>query len=199
MGTYIIGAGGAGKEVLGWMLDMGYKPDGFLDEDPRPVRGVDYKVLGNPFRFPYAIGDRVVLAVGETVRKMDIARHLDMLHVDVIGIRHPLSTIAPLASVGRGVIMYPGSAISATAYVGDFVLMNVGAWVGHDAVVDSGCTLGPHSGVYGYATVGEGCYLGGHAVVLPKVVVKTYATVGAGAVVTKDVDSHHIVKGIPAR
>ena len=48
-------------------------------------------------------------------------------------------------------------------------------------------------------TLREGCSVGARAVVLPGVEIGEWATVAAGAVVTKDVAAHALVVGVPAR
>jgi acetyltransferase-like isoleucine patch superfamily enzyme len=45
----------------------------------------------------------------------------------------------------------------------------------------------------------EDCWLGTHVVVLPGVIIGTGSIVGSNAVVNKDVDSFHIVGGVPAK
>ena len=47
--------------------------------------------------------------------------------------------------------------------------------------------------------VGEGAWIGANATILPGVVIGRGAVVGAGAVVTKDVPSHVVVAGVPAK
>jgi acetyltransferase-like isoleucine patch superfamily enzyme len=43
------------------------------------------------------------------------------------------------------------------------------------------------------------CFIGNNAVVLPGITVNEKAIVGAGAVVTKDVEERTIVVGVPAK
>ena len=47
--------------------------------------------------------------------------------------------------------------------------------------------------------LGACCLIGSHAVVLPGVCVGAAAVVGAGAVVTRDVEARAVVRGVPAR
>lgn len=53
--------------------------------------------------------------------------------------------------------------------------------------------------IVGSVTLEEGCYIGVNAIVLPSVTVGRCAIVGAGAVVTKDVEPYSIVAGNPAK
>lgn len=50
---------------------------------------------------------------------------------------------------------------------------------------------GPH--------IEKGARIGNNATLLPSVRIGAYSTVGAGAVVTKDVEDHSVVVGCPAR
>lgn len=58
-------------------------------------------------------------------------------------------------------------------------------------------TRGPEAGKP--ITIEEDCWLGGNFVVLPGVTIGKGSTVGAGSVVTKNVESYTVVAGNPAR
>lgn len=58
-------------------------------------------------------------------------------------------------------------------------------------------TRGPESGRP--VNIGEDCWLGGNVIVLPGVTIGKGSTVGAGSVVTKDVEPYTCVAGNPAR
>jgi acetyltransferase-like isoleucine patch superfamily enzyme len=58
-------------------------------------------------------------------------------------------------------------------------------------------TKGPESGAP--ITIGEDCWLGGNAIVCPGVTIGRGVTVGAGSVVTRDVEDFCVVVGSPAR
>jgi len=48
-------------------------------------------------------------------------------------------------------------------------------------------------------TIGDGAMIGSGAHLLPGVVIGAGAVVGSGSVVTKNVDAHKVVMGVPAR
>ena len=51
----------------------------------------------------------------------------------------------------------------------------------------------------GKILVGDGCWIGANSVITRNVTIGEHSIVGAGAVVTKDVESFSIVGGVPAR
>jgi acetyltransferase-like isoleucine patch superfamily enzyme len=59
--------------------------------------------------------------------------------------------------------------------------------------------LGPHALSQGRVTVQEGANLGVGVSVAPGVVIGAWSTVGAGAVVIRDVEPGSTVVGVPAR
>lgn len=84
--------------------------------------------------------------------------------------------------------------------IGDDVLIAAGCYIteaNHGTA--AGAVIRDQPQVYAAVTLVSGCWLGAHTVVAPGVSIGEGAVVGAGSVVTRDVDAHAVVAGVPAR
>ncbi|MGA3098744.1 MAG: acetyltransferase [Bryobacteraceae bacterium] len=202
----IVGAGGFGREVLGWAQDAGPTQSdwiigGFLDANPRALDGYpqETRVLGDPCTFAASPDDVFICAIGDPTRKLQIARDLRVRGAKFINLSHPTALRGSNCRFGVGCIFGLYSTVTANVEIGDFVTVNAHSSVGHDVVLGDGCTLSAHCDVTGFAVLGEGAFMGSHACVLPGAKVGDYAKVGAGSVVLKRVRAYATVMGVPAK
>lgn len=202
----IIGAGGFGREVLGWALEIQptqreWEIAGFLDSKPDALLeySIPYRILGDPTSYRPNLNELFVCAIGKSAQKLQICRALKRQGAQFASLIHPSATVGPNCTLGEGCLLCPGAVLTTDVKLGDFVAINVHASVGHDVVIGDGCTLNAHSDVTGYAQLGEGVLLGSHASVLPNAIIGDYAIVGAGSVVLRKVNPHVTVMGVPAK
>lgn len=69
----------------------------------------------------------------------------------------------------------------------------------HDHGRDVGSTVGESSLVSSAVTIEHNVWIGAHVTILKGVHIHQGATIGAGAVVTRDVGAHETVAGVPAK
>lgn len=112
---------------------------------------------------------------------------------------HKSAMISPCANIGKNVQLLAGSIIGAFASIGDYSIINTGANVDHDCTIGRNCHLAPRAALAGEITVEDNVFVGTNATILPRLRICSGSTVGAGAVVTKDVAPGAVVAGNPAR
>ena len=108
-------------------------------------------------------------------------------------VAHRLLTGAICADIPVSVAVGPGLAINH----GYGLVINKGAVIGANATLFHQVTIG--ASARGIPSIGNDVVLAAQAIVIGAVRVGDGATVGAGSVVLKDVDSHTIVAGNPAK
>lgn len=105
------------------------------------------------------------------------------------------SYIPPSAYIGRGTVF---------AYGAIGVVLHADARIGRGCVIGQGVTIGASEAYvsrekHRCPTIGDHCYIGAGARILGDIVVGDRCQIGAAAVVIRDVPSHAIVVGAPAR
>ena len=175
---------------------------GYVDDDPatwgRQLDGVP--VLGEVERVREGELSEAFLAISvgatRSRRKLverigaDPDRFATLVHpgVDLWGV-----TLEPGSLVLEGAVLSPDVRIGAQS------ILSLRAVVAHDSSVGPYSNLTPGVLVNGRCRLEEGVHVGSGAVLLPGIKVGAWASVGAGAVVTRRVAPHTTVFGVPAR
>jgi acetyltransferase-like isoleucine patch superfamily enzyme len=123
------------------------------------------------------------------------------------------AVVAEGARIGRHCNINCHTFIEGRVLVGDNVTIKSGVFLWDGLVLEDDVFIGPHvtftndkyprSGKHPAAfqqtLLQKGCSLGAGSIILGGLVVGAYAMVAAGSVVTRDVPSHALVMGSPAR
>lgn len=112
---------------------------------------------------------------------------------------HPLAYIAPMVEIGPGCAVLPNVSISAGTKIGKNSLIMVGATVGHSNVIGDYCHIAAQACVGSYLYVGTGVHFGLNCTIRECLTIGDYATIGMGAVLTKNVGEREIWAGNPAK
>lgn len=202
----ILGAGGHAKVVADILLrshevSRQVKPVGFLD-DNSGMHG--YNILGLPVLgripdFGQVVHDAVVVAIGQNRTRQQLYDKLCRWGERCITAKHPQAVVAPDVKIGAGTVICAGVVVNPGSTIGHNVILNTGCTIDHDNHIGSHAHIAPGVHLGGDVTVGEGAFVGIGATVLPQLKVGAWSTVGAGAVVTKDVPPGTTVVGVPAQ
>lgn len=207
-GIFIIGAGGHGKVVADILRAAGQPAGGpvvgFIDADPsrtgQTVAGLP--VLGPPNRLEHLARDynagRAVVAIGDNRARVELAAEIQRAGLELASAIHPSANLAGDATLGRGVVVCLGASVGAEASVGDLCIINTNASVDHECLLHRGVHIAPGTAIAGRVEIGEEAFVGIGASVIQCRKIGPRATVGAGAVVIRDVPADATVVGTPA-
>ncbi len=204
----LVGAGGLGREIALLITQLnaagaGWDLRGFYD-DRAPaaptVGGLPYLgTVADLAASPTPLA--VAIAVGSSAGRAAVAGRLASAQLSFPALVHPEVALRPAQRValGAGCLVQRGCLLTCDITLGRFVLLNLGCTVGHDAVLEDFCSLMPHANVGGGAHLETGAYLGTNATVIHLVRVGAHTTVGAGAVVVRDLPAGITAVGVPAK
>ncbi len=204
----IYGAGGLGKEIYGLIHAINQvKPSwnvlGFYDDAyPRKEQCMGLPVMGDLqdlISSPKA--DHLVMAIGDPDIKRKVVRSLSSLDLTYPVLIHPAASIdlPDTVTLGEGTILAAGVRMTAEIEIGNHVLINLNSTIGHNASIEDYCSLMPTVNIAGNVHLSEGVFVGAGASVINGLLVGPDTTIGAGAVVIRDVPGAIIVAGIPAK
>jgi len=145
------------------------------------------------------LGDvEAVCAITTTERERYVAQ-VAALGVPFGRLVHPRATLAPSVRVGEGAVIQAGAIVGAHTTLGDHVMINRGALIGHHSTLEDYVTVQPGANIGGATRIGARAYIALGAQVLDRRVVGEGALVGAGSLVTRDVEPNTQVMGVPAK
>ncbi len=203
----IIGAGGFGREVR-WLIERinqivpTWNFIGFYDDAYDTSQTVSDWILG-----PVSdLIDRqeslsVVCAIGSPiVRKRVIDSVAGNIHLSFPSLIDPAAIVGESCAVSEGSIICANTVVTTDVKIGAHVHINLNCTVGHNAVIGDFSTVYPSVSISGDTILGTVCEFGTNSTILQRLKIANQTRVGAGAVVTKDIEEpNYTYVGVPAR
>jgi sugar O-acyltransferase (sialic acid O-acetyltransferase NeuD family) len=202
----IVGAGGFGREVLP-IGRMAY-PDAkfcFVESGSVQSREVNAVPVVDEGTF-FASSDEkfFTVAIADHGARKAIADRFIQNGAKATRLEARSSAIYDNNSIGEGAILCANVVITSNASIGRFFHANIGSYVAHDCVIGDFVTFAPMVCCNGNVSIGDGAYIGTGAKLRQgssgcPLLIGEGATIGMGAVVTRDVPPGETWVGAPAR
>lgn len=200
----IVGGGGFCREVIWLVRECSpiWRVSGILDDDPT-MQGKSYcevPVLGTVSDYAAYSDAWFVVAIGSPrTRKNIVKKILSTSDVKFATLIHPSVMMSEYVDIGEGSIIAAGCILTTQIVLGKHTIVNLLTTVGHDVATGDFCTLAPHVAVSGSITMGDGVEVGTGALLIQGKRLGTGCFIGAGAVVSKDIQENILAVGSPAR
>lgn len=202
----IIGARGCGREICNLATESyGYETEfrlkGFLDDKTDALDGCPgYPPIIAPVEsYEPEADDVFISALGSPVWRRKYVAIVEERGGVFRTLVSRLAWISRNAVIGPGCAIFGGTGIGCDTAIGAHTQVQGYAVMGHDVRVGSFCQISCGTFFGGGATVDDGVTLYPHAIVLPHKRVGSGATVGAAAVVVRNVRPGDTVYGNPAQ
>lgn len=202
----IIGAGDFGREAM-WVAERmnAIKPTwnilGFVDDGKAGEIVDGYPVAGDVSwlcRYPGEIYAACAIAGGCTKERI-WKRLSDNPHVRMATLIDPSAVIGKDSVVEDGCIVCAGTVLTVAAHLGKSCIVNLHCTIGHDTVLRDYCTVHPGTNISGKVVVGERCLIGTGTKIIQGLHIAPDTTLGAGAVVVKNIEESGTYVGAPAK
>ena len=180
-----------------------FLPHGFLDNDPAKHHTSFHglPVLGGIDALPEILKADVHfvnLITGSTTARYQVTRDLVARGARLTNFIHPTVDLT-MTEIGTGNYIQEAVILQAEVAVGDNSSIHMGSLIGHETRIGHSVFIAHAVSVSGCCRIGDGCTIGTNATILPRISIGKWATIGAGAVVTKDVPDYSVMVGNPAR
>lgn len=202
----IIGAGGHAQviaDILQRNFDISqqYQPIGYLDDNTNIHSSyrLGLPVLGSIADLSNIPHHGIIIAVGNNHFRQELFNRLTTQGEMLITAIHPSAILASSVQIGKGTMICAGVVINPGAQIGDNVILNTACSIDHHNIIGSHTHIAPGVRLGGDVTIGEGTLVGIGATVMPQRHINSWCTVGAGALVSRNVSSGSTVVGVPAK
>ena len=146
--------------------------------------------------------DAVAIGIGTPEARSTIGTQIraEFINLGMPPLVHPTVRLdRGTCSLGDGVLLCAGTIATVNVVLEDFSMVNLACTLGHEARIGVGSVLNPTVNISGGVVLERSVLVGTGAQILQYVKVGEETIVGAGAVVTKDVQPGMTVVGAPAK
>lgn len=197
----IIGASGHGKVCADIAIKMNkWDKIVFLDDNENLNELLGLKVVGKSNEFKNFINEyEFIVGIGNNKIREKFHKDISDLKGEFATLIHPNSIIGLEVEIDQGCIFMAGTVINCSTKIGEGSIVNTGSTIDHDCIISNFVHVSPGVHVAGTVNIGERTWLGIGCNIINNVNVCDDCIIGAGGVVTKNIEEPGTYFGVPIR
>lgn len=201
---YIVGSGPYGEVMLELAEICGYNVIGYYDEfdEKQGCTVMGVKVINklSNLKDEEINGKNFIVAMGSNENRFKFMERIKFAGGILPTLIHPSSIISESAIIGDGVYIQSNVTVWTKSKISDYCILSPNVVIAHHSSIGKACLISTQSSVGAYIEIGDMVFVGmGATIVTGLDRVGDNSTIGAGAVVLKNVEANVIYAGIPAK
>ena len=202
----ICGAGTYGQVYSEYISEQKkFEIVGFLDDDDEKIGKFynGFEVLGpvGNFESIQNLNIKAIFApIGNNKVRVRLLEKARSLGYETPCFIHESALIHSSVKIGNAVYVLPNSSIMPLTNLADYVMVSMGVNIAHHVNLDFGCFLSQGSNIGASLNIGAQSFVGIASTIMTGVKrIGKNTTIGAGALVIKDVEDNAVMIGNPAK
>lgn len=204
MNVSVLGIGNYSEVIIELCQETGYTIDSLYhfnsSRTGEIVSGYEIKGTYDDFLDRKSPGSKVVVAVGDNKIRSTWLNKLRAAGYATISLIHPSAYISCSAQIGSGVYIHAHSFVWTKSRIADNVIISPHALVAHHTQIGEGSLISANAVVGSYVTLEDQVLMGiNSGVISGKITLGAHSTIGANAMVIRNVDQDSVVVGTPGK
>ncbi len=206
MKSIIIGAGTYGEVYLAYLQEAGIEVIGFVDDNPtlqkKLIRGIPVLGTINDLEVIKVTcnAQAVYCPIGNNRLRVQFLEFAKSLGYATPNFIHPSAIIHSSVKIGRGVYILLGVKVMPYTIIDDYVMISMNALIAHHSHLHRGTFISTGVNFGASIEAKDNAYIGiGSTVMTGLHILGENCTIGAGAVVIRDVPDNAVMAGVPAK
>ena len=203
---YILGVGHNTPVYIELAEACGYSVKGLYHYNNERTGEIDHgvEILGF-YADLYNLGDlsnkNFALSMGDNKIRVEIATKIKELGGNLPNLIHPTAVVSRFCEMGEGIAIHANAIVHPDTKIGNYTTMSYNTALSHNSEIGTGCYLACGALIGAYTIINNFVFIGINAITISGKVpyIGEKAIIGAGAVVTKSIDSKNVVMGNPAK
>ena len=144
-------------------------------------------------------GQYIISVTRDLELRRSLSARLDQENLSRATFVHHTCWIDPTAKIGPGTFISPFCTVASNSEVGKDCLLAPYCLIGHVSKIGNGCLFNPGVNIAGSCTIEDHCKFNLRSSVIDRMFIWTGSEIGAGSLVTKNIEQPGTYVGTPAR